>query len=592
MRVVTSTWNRIRQLPVFLPGRRPILLVRLALLLAIGAALHAGSVAPEHRRIVWPVLGAFLVSWFGSLLLPRAAMEGSRFRVPFLLADTFLLAFLLSLSGPDAPRSFLFFFLMVLIIALGDGLFRILLGAACLSGVFFLGSLPWGSGPAAAMALPSPFLVPLFGVAALYYSYFVAEARHRESLADRVLRERQELRAILDILDATTSTLDFHAVMHTTTARMAELMNAARVSIVLVDREREECTVLVSSDDRSLNRLPIPLAKYPEIRRALETRAPVIIQDVARSPMMAAVREDLLRLGFHSLLVIPLRYGEEIFGTICLRASRRQEGFAPDEVRFAQIVASAAANAVKNSLLYSRAQGEARRHRERSAHLQLLFDHMPDLIFFLDGDWRIAEVNRSVPDRIAVPREELLLREFREWCPKAASLPEKTRSLPRGEFHPCGEVELGRRDGPPLAVRLGVIPLAGDRGFLALAQDISSEKRTQIELQHADRLSAVGELVATVAHELRSRLTGVLGFSQLLAIRNRDPDLARDLERISAAAEQCKTIVNDLLSFSRKTEPDRKVLGVNGILRKALDLLERQMEDSGIRVGLDLAEDL
>lgn len=596
MRTVPLTGIFYGNRPIFLPGGRNFFLLRLGLFAAVTGILFTADVDSVSLLIGCGILSAFLASHFWTCFLPSRSQNSAHLRVLIILADTFLLAFILTLTGVGSARIYLFFFLMILIIALGEGFFRILLAAGFITLVFCFGSLGWKPTLAGLGGIPDPVLIPFFAIVALYYGYIVAETRHREAMSNQTVRERSELRAILKILETTNSSLDFHTVMHETTLRLAELLDSARVSIVLVDQEKQECNVLTSSDDRNLNRYPLQLSKYPEIRQAMKSGKPVIIQDIETCDLVAEVREELRRLGFRSLLVIPLRYGEEIFGTICLRASREKKGFAPDEVRFTQIVASAAANAVKNSLLYRRVQEESRRHGTKARQLQLLFDQLPDLIFSIDLDGKISDWNRSAARRTGFSREEMLGGELNFLWPEAPPLPSLLQDLREEKPLQAGEIRLRRKDGPALEVRLTFWPIAEAgreiQGVLGIAQDISPEKLAEVKLMHADRLASVGELVATVAHELRNRLTGVLGFSQLVAIKNKDPKIARDLERISSSAEQCKKIVNDLLNFSRKSDPDRKALGVNGILRKALDLVERQLEESGIEVVKDFQKNL
>ncbi len=584
--------KRTEFFPALLPGKSNLFFIRLGLFTAVTGILHIGSKEPVPVTIGFSVLAFFLISHLGLALFPAHSLQKTPWRISIILADTFLLALALNLSGVGSPPLYLYFFSMILIIALLENLPRILAAAGTLTLVYFFGSIGWQSTAGILERIPHPVLIPFFGMAALYYGYFVADVRRREAWAHQAHRERQELRTLLDILEATNSTLDFQAVMHRISVRMAELLQSSRVSIVLVDPVHRNCSVLASSDDRGVNRLPIQLEKYPEIRKALETRAPVIIHDIEQSALLKGFREQLLRLGFRSLLVIPLRYGDEIFGTICLRASRQAGGFAPDEVRFAQIVASAAANAVKNSLLYRQVQEESLQHKTKAQQLRHLFDHLPDLIFLADPTGRIVDINRSASRVTGYTRDEILDRDLTVIWPSADSVSRLQDNLKNGRPWDAGEVQLRQKNGKPVTAHLTLSPLGNPggklQGIIAIAQDLSEQKRTEMQIQHAERLSSVGELVATVAHELRNRLTGVLGFSQLLSLKNRDPALTRDLDRISHSAENCRKIVQDLLSFSRKSEPDPKVLGINAILRKTLELEERQLEEFGIRVELDL----
>ena len=89
--------------------------------------------------------------------------------------------------------------------------------------------------------------------------------------------------------------------------------------------------MIASSDDPALTDLVIDLQKYPEVCRALETREPVVIHDIARERLLDGVRAQITRLGFESILVMPLLHGGTLLGVLFLRAARSAR---PYDLRF------------------------------------------------------------------------------------------------------------------------------------------------------------------------------------------------------------------------------------------------------------------
>jgi signal transduction histidine kinase/ActR/RegA family two-component response regulator len=103
------------------------------------------------------------------------------------------------------------------------------------------------------------------------------------------------------------------------------------------------------------------------------------------------------------------------------------------------------------------------------------------------------------------------------------------------------------------------------------------EKTSQLDLAQrqviqAEKLSALGELVASIVHELNNPLTGIMGYSQLLLQRENNPKNERDLQRIFSEAQRASRIVHNLLSFARKRKPERRPSELNEIVAKVLDL--------------------
>src|SRR5262249_8938632 len=87
-------------------------------------------------------------------------------------------------------------------------------------------------------------------------------------------------------------------------------------------------------------------------------------------------------------------------------------------------------------------------------------------------------------------------------------------------------------------------------GSIHVAKDISNEKLLRQQLIQSEKLSAIGELISGIAHELNNPLTGVMGYSQLLQLRKDLDDRAREsLLKINNLALRCQKIVQNLLSF-------------------------------------------
>jgi signal transduction histidine kinase len=119
-------------------------------------------------------------------------------------------------------------------------------------------------------------------------------------------------------------------------------------------------------------------------------------------------------------------------------------------------------------------------------------------------------------------------------------------------------------------------------------------KEAQARLVESQKLAAVGQLGAGVAHEINNPLTGILGQAQLLLERKapEDPD-SEALRQIEGLARRSRDITLNLLRFSQqKEEPDLVPLDLNAAVREALLLAERLVRDEGVELGVALAEGL
>jgi signal transduction histidine kinase/CheY-like chemotaxis protein len=117
-----------------------------------------------------------------------------------------------------------------------------------------------------------------------------------------------------------------------------------------------------------------------------------------------------------------------------------------------------------------------------------------------------------------------------------------------------------------------------------LESTVETLKTTQAQLVQSEKLSGIGEFVAGVAHELNNPLTSVMGFSELLAKADQDPQHKRHLELIYKSAQRCQKIVQNLLSFARRHAPERKLSSINDLVEVAVDFLAYQLRTSNIEV--------
>ncbi len=134
------------------------------------------------------------------------------------------------------------------------------------------------------------------------------------------------------------------------------------------------------------------------------------------------------------------------------------------------------------------------------------------------------------------------------------------------------------------------------QGIIYIGRDITERKlaeeekqRMEEHLQIAGRLAAVGELSAGVAHELNNPLAAIQGFAQFLAQReNVDETTKSDAETIYKEAQRATRITGNLLSFARRQKPEKRLVSINEVVEKALELHAYRMKVNNIEVLLEL----
>ena len=125
-------------------------------------------------------------------------------------------------------------------------------------------------------------------------------------------------------------------------------------------------------------------------------------------------------------------------------------------------------------------------------------------------------------------------------------------------------------------------------------------KTAQKKLVQSDRLASLGQLSASVAHEINNPISGVLNLSMLLQRMlkddgippNRIEEFRKYLSQVTSETARVGRIVSDLLAFSRRSKPQRSAADLNKIVRMTLSLIQHKMKLSNVEVEINLREDL
>jgi len=220
-----------------------------------------------------------------------------------------------------------------------------------------------------------------------------------------------------------------------------------------------------------------------------------------------------------------------------------------------------------------------RRMRDVESRHALVLSSISDHITFVDTDQRIVWTNWSAEHsgRTMVGRH--CFRELSgriqpcEGCPVQQVLVTGT----------AAEGVVTELDGA--VYRISAAPVCDRRGRLIgvvqLSRDITDKRRLAERLQQAEKMEAVGQLAAGVAHDFNNNLQVILGYSEMLSsAQATDAEVTALLAPIRRAAEQARDVVGQLLTFSRRQESCRRRLDLADVIDGQIGALDRLLGDA------------
>ncbi len=237
--------------------------------------------------------------------------------------------------------------------------------------------------------------------------------------------------------------------------------------------------------------------------------------------------------------------------------------------------------------------GELQRAGARMRLLAAATEQTGDLILITRADGGFEHANDAFVRALGYSRQELAGLQFTDHMERGFDTLDThitTAVRERGIWR--GTVVRRRRDGSTFPAACTVVGLKDPAGFIThfvgVERDTTDELKLRDQLVHSERLSAIGELVAGVAHEINNPLQTIVGSVELMMEEPTTPAMQRDLDLVRREAARAGQIVRNLLSFVRRSTPDRTAVDLNQIIRATVVLREFHLQQNNIAVEMNL----
>lgn len=227
-------------------------------------------------------------------------------------------------------------------------------------------------------------------------------------------------------------------------------------------------------------------------------------------------------------------------------------------------------------------------------YLQSIIDSLPDKIFDLSKDGIINYVSRDVKKDGGIISEKFGGKHFSDF------VDEENRQFvldiweyaKKGIFTPY-EMTVTAKNGSRRNLLITPRPVKGTDRYILVQRDITEFKALEKKFYESQKLAAIGQLSAGIAHEVRNPLSSIKMSLQILEKRMR-PE-GNDSKRFKIArreVEHLETLVNDILIYAKPSDPVKKSSSIKKIIDHALAMAEKSVADKHIRVERTFAKDL
>ncbi len=246
-----------------------------------------------------------------------------------------------------------------------------------------------------------------------------------------------------------------------------------------------------------------------------------------------------------------------------------------------------------------------RRLEQLKRYLELFLNTLSLAVILSDADGRIAFVSRGIRDILGDPPESFVSRDIRGVLRGMGLDPEVVLDeSPEGSLNRFVNVSIATDEGTRQitmvstraewsGVEQAELTGGGRFGHIVILEDLREAESSVERLERAERLAAVGELAAAVAHEIRNPLTILKGAVSLVPQRLNDREFLEQFSHIAAAEmDRIDGTVGSLLRFSRYSQPEMVPIDIRQVIEKACDFISEYGRERGVAVELMSSADV
>ncbi len=329
-----------------------------------------------------------------------------------------------------------------------------------------------------------------------------------------------------------------------------------------------------SAFDRTAKSVHISLDSGTAMARSVTEKRPFNVTDARSDP--SADRAIMDVLGSAAYAAVPIVSRNMVIGVLWVDNLYNGHPISEDDMKFLNAFSNQMASAIENARLF---EGISM----AEAELENIFRSISDMVYLTDKDYNLKKANEAVLKRVGKSLDEVIGRKCYEIfhgtqepfpsCPHARTISSRNANIQEYE-DPCLK-------GTFLSSTSPLFDVDGNfSGVVHVVRDITEMKELQDRLQSAERMAALGEVAAKVAHEIRNPMVSVGGFAKRLE-KKLDGSLKEYASIISVEVDRLEQILKEILGFVREARISRQSTPLDELLSGIINLLEPEVIEKG-----------
>ena len=376
-------------------------------------------------------------------------------------------------------------------------------------------------------------------------------------------RQIGEMETLAELARSINSSLDLDSVLQAVVDAAVKLTNADEGNLLLVDDTTGELYMRASRNFQDefakTFRLPIQDTLAGGV---VQSGQPVVLDQ--NTPQK--IKTSYL---VHSLVYVPLSIHENVIGVLGIDNRTNKIPFKDRDVKLLSALAEFASIAIVNASSFSGTESERNK-------LGTILAKINDGVIVFDDDHRLVLVNQMASGAFKLGEANLLSQPLSE----VFSHPDLLELVEGNSTGKMTRAEITVSDGRVFSTQITPIP---DLGAAITMHDITS-------LKEIDRIKS--DFVSTVSHDLRSPLTAILGYVELIERAGPVTELQRDfIHRVQSSVHNITHLVDDLMDLGRIEsgfDTRKEMVQLIPVIEQAAESMQKQLEDKSQKLVLQL----